>query len=71
MVYSAAHVIVREEVAGIEGEQTFVHFLLKPGVVVNVVCHQLLHNLIRRLARFGSDLVQPASRLGSKEICIV
>jgi hypothetical protein len=37
-VYLAAHISVGDELAGVERGQTFIHFSLKPGIVVNVVC---------------------------------
>src|SRR5712672_2113682 len=59
-----SHFLMRHKLAIVQGSQPLLYFSLEPFVVVDVVNHQLPHDLVRSLSRLGSDSGEPRFNFG-------
>ena len=57
--------IVGHKLAAVQGVHAFLYFPLEPLVMVEIVRDQFLHDLVRGLARLGSDPGEPCLKFGS------
>ena len=57
-LHLAAHFVVRDGLALIQGCEALPNLLLEPFVVVQVAGYQSLHDLVRSFAGLGSDSIQ-------------